>query len=120
MYNMSRELILVPKLRYEELIKQEANKKNEKTTTFKKDDTIPVTNVDKDYESVKNPDGEQPNMEGGGRSFISLSPEEFSEIKSNKEKVLKHEAKTNTRKILKKQEEIKRETQVDVFHYLIS
>jgi hypothetical protein len=43
---MSRELILVPKLRYEELIKQEANKKNEKTTTFKKDDTVPVTNVD--------------------------------------------------------------------------
>ena len=75
MYNMSRELILVPKLRYEELIKQEANKKNEKTTTFKKDDTVPVTNVDKDYESVKNPDGEQPNMEGGakygrGRSFL--------------------------------------------------
>jgi hypothetical protein len=103
---MSRELILVPKLRYEELIKQEANKKNEKTTTFKKDDTVPVTNVDKDYESVKNPDGEQPNME------------EFSEIKSNKEKV--YVAKTNTRKILKKQEEIKRETQVDVFHYLIS
>jgi hypothetical protein len=64
------------------------------TATFKKDDTVPVTNVDKDYESVKNPDGEQPNME------------EFSEIKSNKEKV--YVAKTNTRKILKKQEEIKR------------
>jgi hypothetical protein len=117
---MSRELKLVPKLRYGELIKQEVSKENEKTTTFKKDDVIYATNSDKDDESVKNPDGEQPNMEGGGRSFISLSPEEFSEIKSNKEKVLKHEAKTNTRKILKKQEEIKRETQVDVFHYLIS
>ena len=75
MYNMSRELILVPKLRYEELFKQEVNKENEKTTTFKKDDTIPVTNIDKDDESAKNPDGEQPNMEGGakygrGRSFL--------------------------------------------------
>lgn len=120
MYNLSRELILVPKLRYEELINQEVNNENEKTTTFKKDDTMPVTNTDKDDESVKNPDGEQPNMEGGDRSYISLSSEEFSEIKSIKEKVLKHEAKTNTRKILKKQEEIKLETQVVVFHYLIS
>jgi hypothetical protein len=117
---MSRELILVPKLRYEELVKQEVNNENEKTTTFKKDDTIPVTNTDKGDEYVKNPDGEQSNMEGGGRSYISLSPEEFSEHKSNKEKVLKHETKTNTRKMLKKQEEIKRETQVVVFHYLIS
>jgi hypothetical protein len=96
---MSRELILVPKLRYEELFKQEVNKENEKTTTFKKDDTIPVTNIEKDDESVKNPDGEQPNMEGGGRSYISLSPEEFSELKSNNGKVLKHETKTNTRKM---------------------
>ena len=99
---MSRELILVPKLRYEELINQEVNNENEKTTTFKKDDTMPVTNTDKDDESVKNPDGEQPNMEGAGRSYISLSPEEFSDHKSNKENVLKHETKTNTRQMLGK------------------
>ena len=38
-------------------------------------------------------------MEGGGRSYISLSSEEFSELKSNNGKVLKHETKTNTRKM---------------------
>jgi hypothetical protein len=73
-----------------------------KTTTFKKDDIIPVTNTDKDDESVKNPDGEQPNMEGAGRSYIPLSPEECSHHKSNKENLLKHETKTNTRKMLEK------------------
>lgn len=96
MYNMSHELILVPKLRYEELIKQEVNKENEKKLQrLRKMISYPLQTLTKTMNLLKIL------MEGGGRSYISLSPAEFSEIKSNKEKVLKHETKTNTRKILK-------------------
>ena len=73
-----------------------------KTAPFKKDDVIYITNSDKDDESVKHPDGEQPNVEGGGRSYISLSPGEFSEIKSNKEKVFKKRDENKHKKNVKK------------------
>lgn len=76
---MARELILVPKFKYEQLIKRKRDGVSETETSIGKQESVAVKNVDK-------PDDEKKKVEKSDESYVKMKPTKFLTSK-NKSKI---------------------------------